>query len=102
LWIKTVGSTVLGGLWADFYSSMKTLGATGLGGLWAFWVWHSAETNLRCTATVLGGLWALEYAWHSAETNLRCAGGTLLKQTCAAQEAQESQRSCGQTDGWTD
>jgi len=33
---KTVGSTVLGGLWADFYSSMKTLGATGLGGLWAF------------------------------------------------------------------
>jgi len=44
---KTVGSTVLGGLWADFYSSMKTLGATGLGGLWAFWAWHSAETNLR-------------------------------------------------------
>jgi len=25
-------------------------------------------------ATVLSGLWALEWAWHSAETNLRCAG----------------------------
>jgi len=25
-------------------------------------------------ATVLGGLWRLEWAWHSAEMNLRCAG----------------------------
>jgi len=25
-------------------------------------------------ATVLGGLWELEWAWHSAETNLRCTG----------------------------
>jgi len=31
--------------------------------------------------TVFGGLWALEWAWQ---------GGTLLNQTCAAQEAQES------------
>jgi len=41
--------------------------------------------------TVLDGLWGLEWAWHSAETNLRCrVGVALLKQTCAAQEAQES------------
>jgi len=32
-------------------------------------------------ATVLGGLWALEWAWHIAETNLRCV-----------REAQESAR----------
>jgi len=65
-----VGVTGFRGLWA-----LKR--ATVLGGLWALE-----------SATVLGGLWALEYAWHSAETNLRCAGGTLLKQTCAAQESQ--------------
>jgi len=41
----------------NFYSSMQTVGAT-----------------------VLGGLWALEWA------------STLLKQTCAAQEAQEYAR----------
>jgi len=32
-----------------FYSSIKTVGATVLGGLWALeWAWHIAETNLRC------------------------------------------------------
>jgi len=31
------------------YSSIKTVGATVLGGLWALeWAWHIAETNLRC------------------------------------------------------
>jgi len=31
------------------YSSTKTVGATVLGGLWALeWSWHIAETNLRC------------------------------------------------------
>jgi len=31
------------------YSSIKTVGATVLGGVWALeWAWHSAETNLRC------------------------------------------------------
>jgi len=35
-----------------FFSSFKTLGATVLGGLWALeWAWHSAETNLRCAGT---------------------------------------------------
>jgi len=33
----------------NFYSSIKTVGATVLGGLWALeWAWHSAVTNLRC------------------------------------------------------
>jgi len=33
----------------NFYSSIKTVGATVLGGLWALeWAWHSAETNWRC------------------------------------------------------
>jgi len=33
----------------NFYSSIKTVGATVLGGLWALeWAWHSTETNLRC------------------------------------------------------
>jgi len=33
----------------NFYSSNKTVGATVLGGLWAFeWAWHSAETNSLC------------------------------------------------------
>jgi len=32
-----------------FYSSIKTLEATVLCGLWALeWSWHSTETNLRC------------------------------------------------------
>jgi len=57
----------------------------------------------------LGGLWALEWAWYYTETNLRCAGISgicvpnpsivaSLKQTCVAQEAQESVRTDGQTD----
>jgi len=33
----------------NFYSSIKTVGATLLCGVWALeWAWHSAETNLRC------------------------------------------------------
>jgi len=33
----------------NFYSSNKTVRATVLGGLWALeWAWHFAETNLRC------------------------------------------------------
>jgi len=33
----------------NFYSSIKTVGATVLGGLYALkWAWHAAETNLRC------------------------------------------------------
>jgi len=33
----------------NFYSSIKTVGATVLGGLWAFeWARHIAGTNLRC------------------------------------------------------
>jgi len=33
----------------NFYFSIKTVGATVLGGLWALeWAWHIAETNLRC------------------------------------------------------
>jgi len=33
----------------NFSSSIKTVGVTVLGGLWALeWAWHSAETNLRC------------------------------------------------------
>jgi len=32
-----------------YYSSTKTVGATVLGGLWELeWAWHFAETNLRC------------------------------------------------------
>jgi len=32
----------------NLYSSIKTVGATVLGGLWALeWAWHSTETNLR-------------------------------------------------------
>jgi len=27
-------------------------------------------------ATVLGGLWALEWSWHTDETNMRCAGSS--------------------------
>jgi len=50
--IKTLGNTVLGGLWAlgwAWESSIKTVGATGLGGLWEFkWAWHICVTNLRC------------------------------------------------------
>jgi len=31
---------------------IKTVGATVLGGLWAFqWAWHIAETNLRCVSS---------------------------------------------------
>jgi len=31
------------------YSSIKTVGATVLGGLWILeWAWHSAKTNMRC------------------------------------------------------
>jgi len=67
---------------SSFYSSVKTVGATVLGGLWAL---ASIKT---VGATVLGGLWALERAWQSTETNLRCVRssglGSLLKQTCAA------------------
>jgi len=44
-----------------FICGIKTVGATVLGGLWKLeWAWHSAETNLR-----------VEWAWHSTETNLR-------------------------------
>jgi len=32
-----------------FLSSIKTVGVTVLGGLWALeWAWQSTETNLRC------------------------------------------------------
>jgi len=44
----------------NFYSSIKTVGATVLGGLWAL--------EWAIGATVLGGLWALEWAWHAAGT----------------------------------
>jgi len=30
--------------------------------------------NIAKPYTILGDLWALEWAWHSTETNLRCAG----------------------------
>jgi len=34
---------------SNFYSSIKTVGATVLGGLWASeWAWHPAESNLHC------------------------------------------------------
>jgi len=66
----------LGGLWAvrvGVDSAIKTVGATVLGGLWALeWAWHCTESIKTVGATVLGGLWALEWAWHSTETNLRC------------------------------
>jgi len=53
-------------------SSIKTVGATVLGGLWALeWAWHYDSSIKTVGATVLGGLWALEWAWHF-ETNLRC------------------------------
>jgi len=58
---------------------MKTVGATVLGGLWALeWAPQSTETNLRCVRSsgicwqsteTMGGLWALEWAWQSTETN---------------------------------
>jgi len=33
----------------NFYSSNKTVGVTVLGGLWALeWAWHTDETKLRC------------------------------------------------------
>jgi len=33
----------------NFFSSIKTVGTTVLGGLWALkWEWHPAEINLRC------------------------------------------------------
>jgi len=32
----------------QFYSNIKIVGATVLGGLWGLeWAWHIAETNLR-------------------------------------------------------
>jgi len=37
----------------NFYSSIKTVGATVLGGLWALeWAWHSTETKLRAIGTI--------------------------------------------------
>jgi len=46
--------------------------------------------NQNCRSHSFGRFVALEWAWHSAETNLRESGrGTLLKQTCAAQESQK-------------
>jgi len=44
---------------------MKIAGVTSLGG-------GSIDSIKTVGATVLCGLWALEWAWHSAETNLRC------------------------------
>jgi len=33
----------------NYYSCIKTVGATVLGGLWALeWAWPAAKTNLRC------------------------------------------------------
>jgi len=38
----------------NLYSSIKTAVATVLGGLWALeWAWYPAETNVRC-AEILG------------------------------------------------
>jgi len=35
------------------YSSIKTVGATVLGGLWALeWMWHIAEKNVRCVRSL--------------------------------------------------
>jgi len=49
----------------DFLSSIKTVGATVLGGLWALeWAWFLSSIK-TVGVTVLGGLWALEWAWQS-------------------------------------
>jgi len=51
--MKTVGATVLGGLWA--FSSIKTVGATVLGGLWALqWAWQSTDSFGRFVGVRVG------------------------------------------------
>jgi len=66
---------------------MKNVGAR-LVGVMEEWAWHIAETNLRC---VSGRGTLLKQTCAAAETNLRCAGiFGICKQTCAAQESQES------------
>jgi len=66
---------------------------------------HNVKT---VRATVLGGLWALEWACHSAETNLRCAGisGICTPSprivACIVSEILAFMRTDGQTDGRTD
>jgi len=41
-----------------FYFSIKTVEATVLGGLWALeWAWHIAETNLRFQCPQLSYFW---------------------------------------------
>jgi len=68
-------------------------------------VMHNVKT---VRATVLGGLWALEWACHSAETNLRCAGisGICTPSprivACIVSEILAFMRTDGQTDGRTD
>jgi len=48
-WGQSIGIDQTNTFRLTFFSSMKIVGATSLGGLWALeWVWHSAETNLRC------------------------------------------------------
>jgi len=62
-----VGVDVTNFFWVrlNFYYSIKTVGATVLGGLWALgWAWHIRVINLRCVT--------LEWAWHIRVTNLRC------------------------------
>jgi len=56
-------------------------------------------------ATVLRGLWALEWVWHAAETNLRCVGSSGIctpNLNSLALIVPRSQRSSGQTDRRTD
>jgi len=48
-WAQSIGIDGNNKFHLKFYSSIETVGATVLGGLWALeWAWHIAETNLRC------------------------------------------------------